>query len=86
MENREKENLFKNCRYCPKYHISCDGTAMDCLCIICPRNLGQCLKIRYCRETESVLDDIKTRTETDMTGVEEKLKEILERNKKSRNE
>ena len=27
-----------------------------CLCYRCPRNLSQCLCVRYCRETESVLN------------------------------
>ncbi|WP_040215300.1 hypothetical protein [Clostridium polynesiense] len=44
-----------NCRYCPEYKKSCDGTAEDCLCRKCPRNFGQCQCVKYCRETESVL-------------------------------
>ena len=47
---------IKNCRYCPLYGESCDGRAADCLCLRCPRNLGQCIRVRYCRETESILD------------------------------
>lgn len=47
---------IKNCRYCPSYGKSCSGSAPDCLCLRCPRNLGQCTKVRYCRETESILD------------------------------
>lgn len=49
-------SAIKNCRYCPLYGESCDGNAVDCLCLRCPRNLGQCIKVRYCRETESILD------------------------------
>lgn len=45
-----------NCKHCKEYREkSCDGTASDCMCRRCPRNLGQCLTVRYCRETESVL-------------------------------
>ena len=33
----------------------CDGTEKNCLCRLCPRNLGQCICVKYCRETESVL-------------------------------
>lgn len=47
---------IKNCRYCPLFGKSCDGRAADCLCLRCPRNLGQCVRVRYCRETESILD------------------------------
>lgn len=47
---------IKNCRYCPLYGQTCDGRAADCLCLRCPRNLGQCVRVRYCRETESILD------------------------------
>ena len=34
----------------------CSGKDMQCLCYRCPRNLSQCLCVRYCRETESVLN------------------------------
>jgi hypothetical protein len=45
-----------NCKYCEEYKEDrCDGSAEDCMCKKCPRNLGQCLITRYCRETESVL-------------------------------
>lgn len=47
-----------NCKHCKEYkENSCDGTDNDCMCRRCPRNLGQCLTVRYCRETESVLMD-----------------------------
>lgn len=46
-----------NCRECPeKKKGICKGDDLGCLCYKCPRNLGQCLCVRYCRETESVLD------------------------------
>lgn len=45
-----------NCKYCPEFEKkSCEGGALDCLCMRCPRNLGQCIVVKYCRETESVL-------------------------------
>jgi len=45
-----------NCRYCPEFlEGSCDKNVQDCMCKKCPRNLGQCLTTRYCRETESIL-------------------------------
>lgn len=55
-QNRTVGRDFNNCRFCPMYKNSCQGNAPDCLCLTCPRNLGQCLKVRYCRETESILD------------------------------
>lgn len=43
-----------NCRRCPEQSKgNCSGNATDCMCKRCPRNLGQCLTVRYCRETES---------------------------------
>jgi len=46
-----------NCNKCPEFRASkCDGKVEDCMCRRCPRNLGQCLITKYCRETESVLD------------------------------
>ena len=45
-----------NCDSCPeKKKGLCNGDDLGCLCYKCPRNLGQCLCVRYCRETESVL-------------------------------
>lgn len=44
-----------NCNYCPEYKKSCDGKDIKCLCYKCPRHLGQCLCVKYCRETESIL-------------------------------
>ncbi|SHI06970.1 hypothetical protein [Clostridium grantii] len=46
----------ENCTRCTLYkNNECDGNVIDCMCKNCPRNLGQCLITRYCRETESVL-------------------------------
>lgn len=45
-----------NCKYCIDFkNNKCDGTEQTCLCRLCPRNLGQCICVKYCRETESVL-------------------------------
>lgn len=45
-----------NCKYCIDFKNNrCDGTEKTCLCRLCPRNLGQCICVKYCRETESVL-------------------------------
>lgn len=45
-----------NCSHCPEYkNKKCDGKDAGCLCYKCPRNLGQCMCVKYCRETESVL-------------------------------
>ncbi|WP_373897171.1 hypothetical protein ACER0A_000395 [Haloimpatiens sp. FM7315] len=47
----------KNCSKCPDYlNSKCKGDANNCICRRCPRNLGECLIVRYCRETESVLE------------------------------
>lgn len=49
---REKNN----CNKCPELiNKKCNGKVNDCMCKGCPRNLGECLVVRYCRETESVL-------------------------------
>ncbi|WP_291574669.1 hypothetical protein [Clostridium sp. UBA4548] len=46
-----------NCKKCPEGTSGkCDGKTENCMCKRCPRNLGQCLITKYCRETESVLD------------------------------
>ena len=44
-----------NCNYCPEYKKSCNGDDKGCLCYKCPRHLGQCMCVKYCRETESIL-------------------------------
>ena len=46
-----------NCGSCPEKKLGkCSGDDLRCLCYKCPRNLGQCLCVKYCRETESVLN------------------------------
>jgi hypothetical protein len=46
-----------NCKKCPESIASkCDEKVENCMCKRCPRNLGQCLITKYCKETESVLD------------------------------
>ena len=44
-----------NCSYCPEYKKTCNGDDKSCLCYKCPRHLGQCICVKYCRETESIL-------------------------------
>ena len=45
-----------NCDKCPEILAKrCDGKVSDCICKRCPRNLGQCLTTKYCRETESII-------------------------------
>ena len=45
-----------NCAECPEMKNNrCDGNDTGCLCYKCPRNLSQCMCVKYCRETESVL-------------------------------
>ena len=55
-----------NCKYCPEFEKKrCNGdycpenctwiTDEGCLCYKCPRHLGQCKCVKYCRETESIL-------------------------------
>lgn len=45
-----------NCKYCIDYKNNrCDGSEHNCLFRACPRNLGQCVCVKYCRETESIL-------------------------------
>lgn len=47
---------ISNCDRCyEKEDNRCDGAVDDCICKKCPRNLGQCLTTRYCRETESII-------------------------------
>ena len=46
-----------NCDKCPEILTKqCDGEVSDCICKRCPRNLGQWLTTKYCRETESILN------------------------------
>ena len=45
-----------NCDRCPEALTKhCDGEGLECVCRRCPRNLGQCLTTKYCRETESII-------------------------------
>ena len=44
-----------NCNYCPEHKKTCNGDDNGCLCYKCPRHLGQCICVKYCRETESIL-------------------------------
>jgi hypothetical protein len=45
-----------NCGECPEKRIGkCFGDDLGCVCYKCPRKLAECLCVRYCRETESVL-------------------------------
>ena len=45
-----------NCTYCnEKKQGNFNGSDEQCLCYKCPRNLGQCMCVKYCRETESIL-------------------------------
>ena len=45
-----------NWLYCPEKEAGrCQGNDTGCLCFKCPRHLGQCRCVKYCRETESVL-------------------------------
>lgn len=45
-----------NCASCPeKAKGNCNGDDTGCLCYRCPRQLAQCMCVKYCRETESVL-------------------------------
>jgi len=46
-----------NCDKCPEALTKhCNGEGLDCVCKRCPRNLGQCLTTKYCRETESIIN------------------------------
>ncbi|KGM99632.1 alpha/beta hydrolase [Clostridium novyi A str. 4570] len=48
--------IQNNCERCTEYKNNrCDTKVTDCMCKGCPRNLGECLITRYCRETESVI-------------------------------
>lgn len=43
-----------NCKKCPSYASKrCDGSDINCTCKFCPRNMGVCIRVRWCRETES---------------------------------
>ena len=45
-----------NCKECVDFkNNKCNGKVLLCLRYKCPRNLAQCMCVKYCRETESVL-------------------------------
>ncbi|KHD35030.1 alpha/beta hydrolase [Clostridium acetobutylicum] len=45
-----------NCKHCDEFkNKACNGEVNDCMCKKCPRNLGQCIVTKYCRETESII-------------------------------
>lgn len=52
--------INRNCKRCVEYQNGkCSGDQVDCICRFCPRNLSICMKVRWCRETESqiVIDE-----------------------------
>ncbi|MEF9934072.1 MAG: hypothetical protein RSA01_10495 [Clostridium sp.] len=52
-----KKIINSNCKKCQDFETGrCEGDLRDCLCRFCPRNLGVCIKVRWCRETESPMD------------------------------
>ncbi|MEG0371114.1 MAG: hypothetical protein RR645_02340 [Clostridium sp.] len=54
-----KEIINSNCKRCPDYEKKrCAADLADCLCRFCPRNLSVCVKVRWCRETESAMDNL----------------------------
>ena len=45
-----------NCDNCVELKSGkCEGKDLTCLCYRCPRQLAQCMCVKYCRETESIL-------------------------------
>lgn len=42
-----------NCSKCPENKKRCNWNIEQCMCKRCPRNLAECLIVKYCRETES---------------------------------
>ena len=49
-----KELVNSNCKKCPDFmNNNCKGSDPNCLCRFCPRNMSVCMKVRWCRETES---------------------------------
>ena len=80
-----KDDLYINCRFCPEFKNTCQGGATDCICYRCPRNLGQCLILKYCRETESVLNNVGYEEGWDDENIREQLDSVL-RNIEGRND
>ncbi len=51
--------INSNCKKCLDYEEKrCEGDIRDCMCRFCPRNLGICIKMKWCRETESAMDNL----------------------------
>jgi hypothetical protein len=43
-----------NCKKCPDYRNgNCTALDIQCLCKFCPRNIEMCIRVKWCRETES---------------------------------
>ncbi|KMT20878.1 hypothetical protein [Clostridium cylindrosporum] len=54
-----KKIINSNCKRCPDFEKkNCMGDLSDCLCRFCPRNIGLCIRVRWCRETESPMDNL----------------------------
>lgn len=54
-----KKIINSNCKKCPDFNSQmCTGSLSDCMCRFCPRNLGICIKMKWCRETESSMDNL----------------------------
>ncbi|EYE87962.1 alpha/beta hydrolase [Fervidicella metallireducens AeB] len=46
--------INSNCKKCPEHLTNrCEGEDENCLCKFCPRNMSVCIKVKWCRETES---------------------------------
>ncbi|SKA84982.1 hypothetical protein SAMN05443428_10695 [Caloramator quimbayensis] len=45
--------INSNCKRCPYYSKNCNGDDSQCICRFCPRNISNCVTVRWCRETES---------------------------------
>jgi hypothetical protein len=46
--------INSNCKSCPDHlNNKCEGSDNQCMCKFCPRNLGLCVRVKWCRETES---------------------------------
>jgi hypothetical protein len=52
--DKVKVIVNSNCKKCPDYEKDrCNGQEIQCTCKFCPRNMSICIKVRWCRETES---------------------------------
>lgn len=46
--------INSNCKKCPEHLTNrCEGEDENCLCKFCPRNMSVCIRVKWCRETES---------------------------------